>query len=210
MLTRRLDAKPTTLECVMNRRRARLMAAAAFVAVATVLTVLAGTAAARSCGSVTNGVDGEGEGAAVEIHASGVGCANARRVVRRCISRGDASTYRVSHLSDGRYRMRRGGIRVLYTPVVGASSCEPEARDCGSVAYAPNTDWGATTIEARYVGCRLARKVARAAKRPSAAQPPYRLKAEGFRCDGYLVDEGMGYVQYSCRRGDAYVGFRRF
>ena len=39
----------------------------------------------RGCASVTNGVDGDGEGAAVSIHAFGRTCSQARRVARRCL-----------------------------------------------------------------------------------------------------------------------------
>lgn len=74
------------------------------------------------CGSVTNGVVGEGEGAAIEIHAVGLKCARARAVARRCLL-GDRGGYRRSTVAlTGRSLLRRGARFVSFA-VIGGGGC---------------------------------------------------------------------------------------
>ena len=81
---------------------------------------------------------------------------------------------------------------VTETPYTGGRS-----RDCGDVAFEPNTDAGAFDITASGVGCNVARQVARAAE--EAGGEAYR-SGPGFRCEPVGTVGQLPSVVYECDR----------
>lgn len=77
-------------------------------------------------------------------------------------------------------------------------------RDCGQVAFEPNTDDGAFDIRARGVDCPLAREVARAAEGRGGDR--YR-GPEGFDCRPAGTVGELPSVVYECRAGGSLVTF---
>jgi hypothetical protein len=74
------------------------------------------------CGSVPNGVVGEGEGAAIEIHAVGLKCVRARAIARRCVL-GDRGNYRHSTVVLTWRSLLRRGARFVSFAVIGGGGC---------------------------------------------------------------------------------------
>lgn len=79
-------------------------------------------------------------------------------------------------------------------------------RDCGDVAFTPNSDDGAFQINVVGASCDIARGVARAARR----QEGLAYRAQGFRCNGERREgEALPTVEWICVRGsDALVVFQ--
>ena len=106
---------------------------------------------------------------------------------------------------------------VLLTAAVVAIAGAPASADaaslsCGSIGWTPNSDDGAFDIRARDVGCRKARRVARAAKPYGPSGEPgttFRYRARGFRCVGTERDTALPSIRFSCRRDSARVTFSR-
>ncbi len=82
---------------------------------------------------------------------------------------------------------------VTETPDTGGGT----SRDCGDVAFEPNTDAGAFDITARGVGCDVARQVARGAE--EAGGEAYR-SGPGFRCEPGGTVGQLPSVVYECDR----------
>lgn len=124
-----------------------------------------------------------------------------------------------------------GGKRRAYTRLVARSHDRPGGRygdwfpwtldlcdfdaepdRCGSVAYEPNTDWGASDVTAWDTSCDTARAVAAAAKtRPlRPGDMKQRFVTDGFACNGYSLEgEGLPSTTWTCTRGTAVVGFKQ-
>ena len=82
----------------------------------------------------------------------------------------------------------------------------PRVRACGSIAFIPNSDAGVGSIRAQRVGCRTARRVARAARRHG--RRPYRYTHRGFTCRGRVDPaQQLRTLVWSCVRGSAIVVF---
>jgi lysophospholipase L1-like esterase len=82
-------------------------------------------------------------------------------------------------------------------------------KSCGDITFAPNSDYGASDIQARRVRCRKARRVARASKEMNVVSGPFEYKVGGFRCVGTPIDEGLPRVDWRCKRKHARVKFTR-
>lgn len=82
---------------------------------------------------------------------------------------------------------------VTETPDTGGG----RSRDCGDVAFEPNTDAGAFDITASGVGCNVARQVARGAE--EAGGEAYR-SGPGFRCEPAGTVGQLPSVVYECDR----------
>lgn len=84
------------------------------------------------------------------------------------------------------------------TPTATPTRPAAEVLDCGLVAYAPQSDYGAFEIEARGTTCETAKAVATAAKDQS--EP---FDAEGFSCEGEPDDSGpLPSTEWTCRGPD--------
>lgn len=82
--------------------------------------------------------------------------------------------------------------------VTATPTDSPGARDCGQVAFEPNTDAGAFDIRASGVGCPVAREVAGGAE----GQAGERYSApEGFDCRPTETVGELPSVVYECTRG---------
>lgn len=95
-------------------------------------------------------------------------------------------------------------VFVLGTP--GAASAA-EWHKCGSVAFEPNTDWGASNIRALRTTCRTARSVARGTKDLGGGG---RYRINGFWCRGVASEPeyGLPFTSWSCHSGKKLVRFR--
>lgn len=80
----------------------------------------------------------------------------------------------------------------------------PGERDCGDVAYTPNTDHGAFDIRARGTSCSVARAIAR-----DAEDKPRRFSTRGYTCVGERRTGGLPRTVFVCRNGDKRVSFSR-
>lgn len=83
---------------------------------------------------------------------------------------------------------------------------------CGSISFRANTEFGASGIKARKVGCKAARAVARKSKNYGAKGEPGRrvsYRDRKFTCRGVEVDEALPVMHFHCKRGRAAIRFRR-
>ncbi|RCW46172.1 hypothetical protein DFQ14_102475 [Halopolyspora algeriensis] len=78
-----------------------------------------------------------------------------------------------------------------------------DRRDCGDVAFAPASDYGAFTIRADGLGCDLARDVA--ADVEGRLGESYR--SHGFTCQGRPTGNALGGFDYTCDRGSDSISF---
>ena len=154
-------------------------------------------AAERTCGELARFV--EGTAALVTVKADRVRCRTARRVLARpgqAAQRGwtcnSAGTEQVC--TKGRKRASHIGAR--------------RTRDCGRVGFEPDSDNLASSITAKRVRCRTARRVARGA-RDSGPTDPEPYSARGFRCAGEALDTPLPSALFLCRRDRASVAFIR-
>ena len=97
-------------------------------------------------------------------------------------------------------------IAVLAAP---AQSHKATTRSCGQIAFTPNSDDGVFRIRAHGVGCRTARRVARASRRLGILIGTRRYRSEGFSCRGTLDDSYLPSVNWRCTRGAAVITFAR-
>ena len=86
---------------------------------------------------------------------------------------------------------------------------EAAERRCGDIAFAERSDDGVWDIRARGVGCRTARRVARAARPHPVARGRHSYSARGFTCRGRFEDRTLPQVRWRCTRRGAVVTFVR-
>ena len=82
-------------------------------------------------------------------------------------------------------------------------------RQCGQISFTPNSDDGIFHIRAKGVGCRTARRVARAARPLKIVGGSRRYGSRGFTCRGTFDDEGLPTVRWRCTRAKAVIRFER-
>lgn len=92
--------------------------------------------------------------------------------------------------------------------------CDPIAKpdECGSIALAPRTNFGASDITAFDTSCRTARSVARASRRVHIRRHDarYRLRTRRFVCSGFSSSgDAPRSISWTCARGTAVVTFTR-
>ena len=100
-------------------------------------------------------------------------------------------------------------LALLAALLLVPAGAEAKTRSCGSIGFEEQTDNGVFGITATGVGCRTARRVARAAEDHGIDDAPYRYRAAGFACRGRLVEQGLTMVRYRCTKGRAVVRFDR-
>ncbi|MDQ3741064.1 MAG: hypothetical protein M3389_08995 [Actinomycetota bacterium] len=110
--------------------------------------------------------------------------------------------------------MRRAALAlaVFLLALVPAPGAVAAERSCGSIGFQPNTDFGAFGIRARDVGCRTARRVARASREHGPTGEPgtvRRYRARRFRCVGRERATNLPSIRFRCTRGEALVTFTR-
>jgi hypothetical protein len=173
-------------------RLALLIAALAVLALPS-----ASSAATRTCGQIARA--GEQTTELVTVRATGVRCAFARRVLVRH-TLGKTTRGWECHSAGPEAECERGDQKASYRL---ASS-----RDCGSIAFEPNTDDGVGGIRAKRVSCRRARAVARGSQ-PFGPSNPKSYRRRGFHCTGRTIDAPLPTALYTCRDGRAIVAFQR-
>jgi hypothetical protein len=93
--------------------------------------------------------------------------------------------------------------------LIPATAPAAPVKRCGSIAFTPQSDDGVFGIRAIGVGCRTARRVARASRPYGVGDEPYRYSARGFACRGTLRDTALPTVRWRCTREDSVVRFDR-
>ena len=93
--------------------------------------------------------------------------------------------------------------------LIPATAPAAAVKRCGSIAFTPQSDDGVFGIRARGVGCRTARRVARASRPYGVSDEPYRYSARGFACRGTLRDTALPTVRWRCTREESVVRFDR-
>jgi len=110
-------------------------------------------------------------------------------------------------------RIRAGivacAVAVLVAVAVPAPAGAAVTRQCGQISFTPDSDDGIFDVRARGVGCRTARRVARAARPLKIVGGSRRYSSRGFTCRGTFDDEGLPTVRWRCTRGSAVVRFER-
>jgi hypothetical protein len=158
------------------------------------------SAATRSCGEIAR--QGENRIELETVRATGVGCRTARFVLTRH-TRGRTTAGWQCNSAGNEARCTRGQQVASYREA-------SRVRRCGRVGFAPQSDSGAFGIAAKRASCGKARAVARGSRShgptPGAS---HRYRAEGFRCRGFLRDETLPSVLYTCRRGARTIAFSR-
>lgn len=90
---------------------------------------------------------------------------------------------------------------------------DAKPKQCGFVAFAPNSDYGAFGITAFDTRCRVAKRVARRSKKvaiESGDPAEYRFRFRGFVCNGYSFDsDELPAISWTCSRKTAVVTFDR-
>lgn len=154
------------------------------------------SAAVQSCGEIARA--GEKGTRILTVSADGVNCARARQVAVRHTLGKETRRWECIAAGPSEAGCTRGDKSIGYA--------RARSRDCGNVAFEPQTDSGAGGIRARAVGCRAARGIARA----SEGETGKRYRAVGFRCRGRVVErEQLEAVLFTCRREGAIVAFVR-
>ena len=160
------------------------------------LTAADASAAVTSCGDIARA--GERGTRILGVSAEGVNCARARQVAVRATLGKRTRGWECISASGSEGGCTSGDKSIGYNRV--------RSRDCGNLAFEPQTDSGAAGIRARFVGCGAARDIARA----SADEPGRRFRAVGFDCRGRVVErEQLAAVLFTCRREGAIVAFVR-
>jgi len=106
----------------------------------------------------------------------------------------------------------RGPFGDWYPWTLDVCDANAEPQNCNSVAFAPNSDFGAFEITAWDTSCATAEDVAGASRsvsiRPGSAR--YRMRTRDFVCRGYSFDgEGLPTITWNCSRNTAVVSFTR-
>ena len=193
-------------------------AVAAIVALAGSLLVFGLTprAYAEGCGLVNFEFTVQGEGVEGSVNAyakSGIGCTDARKVVRKCGSQNRVKGWEASG-TGLRFELRRGGkVIVAKDPAGAAAKCVPalpppprykscrRVKDIGPTGMDPADGW---KIRVKGAGCREARRVVR---RYGRAVVPATLAGEStlyvgrWRCTNT-------YPRVRCRAERAVLRFR--
>ena len=172
------------------------------IAVSLALTAPISTASAatRSCGEIAR--QGENRIELETVRAIDVGCRRARLVLIRH-TRGRTTEGWRCNSAGNEARCTRGQQVASYREA-------SRVRRCGNVGFVPQSDSGAFGIAAKRTSCAKARAVARASRSHGPAPgASHRYRAEGFRCRGFLRDETLPSVLYTCRRGARTVAFSR-
>jgi len=91
------------------------------------------------------------------------------------------------------------------TPTGQGAGARPQTQSCGIVPFAAATSHGAFDIRATGASCGTAQTVAGAAR--SCFGCGY--AAQGFRCAGHVVTNGLLRVNYTCTQGAERVTFVR-
>jgi hypothetical protein len=158
------------------------------------LTAADASAAVRPCGDIAR--VGENGTEIASVSAEGVNCARARQVaVRHTLGKETRRWECISAGSEG--GCTRGDKSIGYR--------RARSRNCGNVAFEPQTDSGAAGIRARFVGCRVARAIARASK----GETGKRYRAVGFSCRSRVFEREQDAEIVTCRREGAIVAFVR-
>jgi hypothetical protein len=100
-------------------------------------------------------------------------------------------------------------VGVLACGAAPAAAERAPWRDCGDIAFEPNSDYGAYDVRAKQVRCRTARRVAAGSKETSVVDGPFRYRVRGFRCKGAATDDPLPSVDWVCKRKQARVRFTR-
>jgi len=166
----------------------------------TMLGLLAGPsdAAGRGCGQIAR--IGEFGAELVSVRAKGVSCRTARRVLSHPRSAGRRGWE--CHSAGVEASCTKGAARATYGPT--------RFRRCGSLSFAPTSDYGTGKIVAKRVRCGAARAVARASRDRGSSVDPPAYRARGFRCTGKETQDTLRSALYTCRRKGATVAFERF
>ena len=154
-------------------------------------------AEARPCGALA--VQSEGQLQLARVTAAGVRCAVARRVLADQLRAWEQGWN--CHSAGVEAECTRDDSRAQYGPM--------SSRDCGSVGFERNTDFGAFSIRAKRTSCVRARRVARASRAHGIGSPPYAYRAKGFSCRGRVGTDVLPQVVYTCRKGRSTIGFTR-
>jgi len=84
----------------------------------------------------------------------------------------------------------------------GAHYDNPGAKDCGFIVFTPQTDDGASSIMAKNLSCKKARRIVKAINRGSSR--PF-----GFRCKSRAHDFQLAHADVRCKRGNRVVTYAR-
>jgi hypothetical protein len=153
------------------------------------------SAAVTSCGEIARA--GERGTRILSVSADGVNCARARQVAVRNTLGKETRGWECISAGPSEGGCTSGNKSIGYAKV--------RSRDCGNIAFQPNTDFGVAGIRARAVGCRAARAIARA----SRDETGNRYRALGFSCRGRVFEREQEAEIFTCRREGAIVAFLR-
>jgi hypothetical protein len=159
------------------------------------LTAADASAAVTSCGDVARA--GKNGTRILSVSADGVNCARARQVVVRQTLGKETRRWECIAAGPSEGGCTRGDKSIGYA--------KARSRDCGNVAFQPQTDSGAAGIRARFVSCGVARDIARASK----DEPGKRFRAIGFSCRSRVFEREQDAEIVTCRREGAIVAFVR-
>ena len=84
----------------------------------------------------------------------------------------------------------------------GAHYKNPGAKNCGYIVFTPQTDDGASSIRAKNVSCKKARRIVRVINRGN--DRPF-----NFRCTSRGHDAGLAHADVRCKRGSRVVTYAR-
>jgi hypothetical protein len=96
-------------------------------------------------------------------------------------------------------------VAALLLSSVASAHYKPRGKDCGSIAFTPNSDDGSSEIRAKGTSCRRARKIVRRWERGNKS--PF-----GYTCRDRAHDpaEGLAHSDVKCTRGDKRVTWAAF
>ena len=84
----------------------------------------------------------------------------------------------------------------------GAHYYNPGAKDSGFIVFTPQTDDGASSIMAKNLSCKKARRLVKVLNRGDSTPL-------GFRCRSRSHDAGLAHADVRCKRGSRVVTFAR-
>ena len=84
----------------------------------------------------------------------------------------------------------------------GAHYSNSGAKDCGFIVFTPQSDDGASSIMAKNLSCKKARRIVRAINR--GAESPF-----GFSCKSRSHDFQLAHADVRCKRGSRVVTYAR-
>lgn len=146
-------------------------------------------------------------------------CLDAEAVIRNFYSQEIGSSGATIALGYGCYYRRGAQVfcskseqRIRWQE---SSSPPPPAktRKCGGITFTPRTEDGVFRIRAKRVGCRKARRVARASGNdlgPSGIDGTrFSYRRLGFKCRGVETAVALPMVRWRCTLGDATIRFTK-